>query len=372
MTPPAAAPRPLASGLAAGSSGPAALASGSSFFLEARDTVFFDLLAAAFRAGLRAPASSSPRLLPEPAPVRIPRWARLPEVPPSAAFFETAFRLALAGAFFVPAFDDVPPAAASPAAPVASGLAAGSSGPAALGRAPPSSWKPGTRFSSTCSPQPSAPASSSPRPSPELAPAGTPRWRRLPEVASSAAAFFGTAFRRDLAGAARLDFAASFGLADCSATGDAELSGSLAVVLAADFRAGAFFAEVFRVAELAFFALAATPDALPFTVAVRVFGSGDTERSSDSFPASGTSATSAVDSGAGAWDFVRDFRAALGFFSPAVLGMAVLGVRHQFTRFKIRRIRITVRESTVWQRPLAADCGGTGTLSIRTLLASRL
>ena len=179
--------------------------------------------------------------------------------------------------------------------------------------------------------------------------------------ASCAAAFFRTAFRLALAGAARLDFTASFGLADSLATGEAELSALLVVVLEADFFAGAFFAEVFLAVEAAFFALAAAPEALRFVVPARVFGLGGavTEGSADSCRASGSAATSAADSVAGAWAFVRDFRAALGFFSPAVLGIAVLGVRHQLTRFKIRRIRITVRESTVWQRPLAADCDGT-------------
>ena len=281
----------------------------------------------------------------------------------------------MAGAFFVPAFDDAPPAAASPAALVPSEPAADSSEPVVLGSG--SSFfleARATVFFDLLAAAFRADLRAAGFSFAAAFAGAVSGGDSTMGAVSSAAAFFGVAFRRDLAGAARLDFAASFGFADCSATGTAELSGSLAVVLAADFRAEAFFAEAFRAVEAAFFALAATLEALRFVVAVRFFGFGDvdTEGSADSCRASGPAGTSAADSCAGAWDFVRDFRAALGFFSPAVLGMAVLGVRHQFTRFKIRRIRITVRESTVWQRPLAADCGGTGTLSIRTLLASRL
>ena len=202
--------------------------------------------------------------------------------------------------------------------------------------------------------------------------------------AGSAAASFGLAVRLVLVGAFPApalvdDLRAAGFLAVAAVPGSAAetvvplLSVLLEVALVADFLVGAFFAGVFRVVEAAFLVLAADSDALGlFSLRGFDFGFACAEESSVPGGDSDAAAVPAIGSAAGTWDFVRDLRVALGFLSPAVLGMAVLAVRPQSARLKIRRTRIIVRESTIWQWPLLADSGGTGTLSTRTHLDSRV
>ena len=189
------------------SPGPVVLASGSSFFAGVRETGFFGLLGAAFRADLRAAgfffaaASAGAGSGADSA-----LGAASPGASPTAAFFGAAFRRALVGVFFAPAFDAFPLEAASPAVAASSESAAATSGPVAL--ASESSFFAGVRetvfldllgaafradlraagfffaaaLAGAGSGVDSALGAASPR-------------------ASSAAAFFGTAFRLALAGA---------------------------------------------------------------------------------------------------------------------------------------------------------------------------